>query len=143
MQHRNLTLLACCPEPPRPAEAGIPGKPGGMQARKKEKKKKKKQPSNHLYSTITITMIPTQPQPSQPSTAILHDADCPLLSQQILLHGKGRAVGPGHASLICTTHFISKFDLKGRSDKPLVMVSTLAVFLVTPMGGNPQCNAQR
>jgi len=35
MQPTNPYFLACCPQPPRLEEAGIPGRPGGTQARRK------------------------------------------------------------------------------------------------------------
>ena len=132
-------LAAWTPPPGRGRHPWKAGRNASKKERKEKEKETTKQPSRLNHTT---TIILTQPQPSQPSTPIHYNAYCPLCSQQILLDGKGRALGTGDASLICTTQFISKFDLKGRSDKPLVLASTLAVFLVTPLGGNPRCNTQ-
>ena len=47
--------------------------------------------------------------------------------------------GPSH---ICTTQFIYLSEIEVRSDKLLVLKPALAVFLITHVHGNPQCNAQ-
>ena len=72
----------------------------------------------HNLRSCTTGLITTYPQPAC-------TIQSPCLNQHIIYisyststnpPGIGRAVGTEDASLICTAQFISKFDLKGRSD---------------------------
>ena len=105
MQRTNLTLLACCHEPPHTAEARHPWKAVWNASKKERKEKEKettKQPSllnhnyhNHPHSTTTISNIYTNPLRYLLSTP-------QLTNPSTWKRTSRRHRGP---SLICTTQF--------------------------------------